>query len=190
MQRSGERLLTLVTDILDFSKMEAGRARAQQDLIDLRTVLQRVVASFATIAESQGLDLEITVDPDVPAVLLGDEARIAKLVTNLLDNALKFTEDGWIRASVSVRKARPTSIDLLLVVADSGIGMTLEQQGRLFHSFSQADASITRKYAGTGLGLPVCKQLVTLMRGSISVQSTLEEGSRFSVVLPLGRSQG
>lgn len=188
MQRSGERLLGLVRDILDFAKMEAGRATSQMAPVDVRAVMCDAAAAFTAAAEDQGLDLRVTVDPALPQVLTGDRVRIAKLLTNLLDNAVKFTEDGWIRASVSVTTSRPNSMDVLFVVEDSGIGMTDEQQGRLFDSFSQADASITRKYAGSGLGLPLCKQLAKLMGGAISVESTLGEGSLFSVVLPLGNA--
>ncbi len=186
MHRSGERLLALVTDILDFSKMEAGRAHALTGPVDLRAVLGEVAALVTPAAAGRGVDLQVAVDSAVPPMVLGDGARIAQVLTNLLDNAVKFTEDGWIRASVSTTTATPGSVDVRFVVADSGIGMSAEQQFRLFDSFSQADASITRKYSGTGLGLALCKQLVNLMGGSISVQSTLGEGSTFSVVLPLG----
>ena len=153
MQRSGERLLALVTDILDFSKMEAVRAVVHSGPVDVRAVVREVAAPFATLADGKGLDFRATVDTSLPPELHGDATRIAQVLTALLDNAVKFTEDGWIGTSVSVTASTPGSVDVLIVVQDSGIGMTGEQQGRLFESFSQADASITRRYGGVGLGL-------------------------------------
>jgi PAS domain S-box-containing protein len=184
INRSGERLLALVNDILDFSNLEAGMARADEVEVDVRAVVMEVAGRFRTAAQRQGLDYQVAVDASVPPVLTGDPARLARVLTNLLDNAVKFTDQGWVHTSVRVAGAVHGRVDVQLLVEDSGIGMTHEHQGRLFDSFSQADASITRKYAGTGLGLGLCKQLVTLMRGSISVESS-PAGSAFSVVLPL-----
>jgi len=189
MQRSGERLLALVTDILDFSKMEVGKAKSKTGPVDVRAVLDEVVALITPVAAVKGLRVEVIVDSNVPPVVIGDAARIGKVLANLLDNAAKFTEVGWIRASASVTGSSPGSLDALFVVEDAGIGMSVDQQARLFDSFRQADASITRKYAGAGLGLPLCKQLVNLMGGTINVHSDLGAGSRFSVVLPLGTGE-
>ena len=184
MDRSGERLLALVNDILDFSNLEAGMARAEEVEVDLRAVVAEVAALFGTAAHRKALDFQVAVDDSVPVTVVRDPARIARVLTNLLDNAVKFTDEGSGSHLGARRRlgARPRRRAFL--VEDTGIGMTLEHQGRLFDSFSQADATITRKYAGTGLGLALCKQLVTLMGGTISVASS-PEGSAFSVVLPL-----
>jgi signal transduction histidine kinase len=138
-----------------------------------------------TAADGKGLTFELVVDPALPPTLIGDPLRLLQVLTHLLDNAVKFTEEGWVRASVAVAGVKPGSVDVRFMVEDSGIGIPAEHQGRLFESFSQADASITRKHGGAGLGLAICKKLVTLMGGSIEVRSTEGEGSAFSVALPL-----
>lgn len=184
MRRSGERLLALVNDILDFSKMEAGQGRAKEGALDVRVVMADMAKLFTSVADLKGLDFELTVDQGLPPTLIGDPCRLAQLLTNLLDNAVKFTEEGRVRASATVAGTKSGSMDVRFVVEDSGIGICQEHQGRLFDSFSQADASITRKYSGTGLGLAICKQVVQLMGGSIGVRSTLGEGCVLTVVLP------
>ena len=127
----------------------------------------------------------MTVDPRLPAVLTGDPARMVQVLTNLVDNAVKFTETGWVRLSVACvgSTARPTHVTF--VIEDSGIGISEEHLAGVFESFSQADQSITRKYGGTGLGLALSKQLVDLMGGTIEASSTPNVGSTFTVVLPL-----
>ncbi len=183
--RSGDRLLALVNDVLDFSKMEAGMARADAIPVDVRALVAEVTALFSAIADRKGLEFEVTVDPRIPAGLNGDPARMVQILTNLLHNAMKFTETGWVRLSVSCVRPTTRRPRVTFVIEDSGIGMSEEQLGRVFESFSQADPSITRKYGGTGLGLSVGKQLVDLLGGTIEVKSTPEVGSRFTVVLPL-----
>jgi PAS domain S-box-containing protein len=186
MQRSGERLLGLVSDILDFSAMQGGEASLALAEFDVAAVAAEVAERTAAAAEAKGLAFELVVEPDLPSVLVGDPARVAQLLTHLLENAVKFTEQGGVRVWVGVAGSRHGVVDARLVVQDTGIGISSEHQGRLFESFSQADASITRKYSGTGLGLALCNQLVDLMEGSIAVRSTLGEGSAFTVVLPFG----
>lgn len=186
MNRSGGRLLTLVTDILDFSRMEAGTARAEVRDVDVRAVVREVGARARPSAEHQGLGLTVDMDPGLPGVLKGDQVRVAQVLTQLLDNAVKFTEDGWVRVCVSGAKVPQGGWAVRFLVEDSGIGMTEEHQGRLFDAFSQADASMTRKYGGTGIGLALCKQSVTLIGGSIWANSTVELGSAFTVVVPMG----
>jgi signal transduction histidine kinase len=186
MQRSGERLLGLVSDILDFSAMQGGEASLALTEFDVASVAAEVAERAAPAAEAKGLAFELVVEPDLPSVLVGDPARVAQLLTHLLENAVKFTEQGGVRVSVAVAGTRHGVVDARFVVRDTGIGISSEHQGRLFESFSQADASITRKYSGTGLGLALCNQVVDLMEGSIAVRSTLGEGSAFTVVLPFG----
>ncbi len=185
MVRSGDRLLALVNDILDFSKMEAGMARADALPVDVRALVGEVTSLFSSAAEKKGLELRVAVDDPAPAVLTGDPGRMVQVLVNLLDNAVKFTETGWVGLSVSceyptIRRARVT-----FVIADSGIGMSEEHLEGVFESFSQADPSITRKSGGTGLGLALTKQLVELLGGTIEVTSTPDVGSTFTVLLPL-----
>ena len=183
--RSGHRLLSLINDVLDFSTMEAGMARADAHPFDVRAVVAEVAALLGATAEGKGLSLEVSVDPRLPAVLTGDPARMVQVLTNLVDNAVKFTETGSVRLSVACvgSAARPTHVRF--VVEDSGIGISEEHLAGVFESFSQADTSITRKYGGTGLGLALSKQLVDLMGGTIEASSTPNVGSTFTVVLPL-----
>jgi PAS domain S-box-containing protein len=183
--RSGHRLLSMINDVLDFSKMEAGMARADARPVDVRAVVTEVAALLGAAADRKGLELRVTVDPRLPAVLTGDAARMVQVLINLVDNAVKFTETGWVHLSVSCvgPTARPTHVTF--VVEDSGIGISEEHLAGVFESFSQADPSITRKYGGTGLGLALSKQLVDLMGGTIEASSTPDVGSVFTMVLPL-----
>jgi PAS domain S-box-containing protein len=185
MVRSGERLLALVNDILDFSKMEAGMARADEVPVDVRALVSEVAALVGTAAERKGLSFAVVVDPHLPLALTGDPARMVQVLTNLLDNAVKFTETGGVQVSVTCVPTVPGRVDVGFVVEDTGIGVSEEHLAGLFESFSQADPSITRKYGGTGLGLAISKQLVDLMGGTVTVHSTPGVGSTFSVVLPL-----
>ncbi|GGO71421.1 PAS domain-containing sensor histidine kinase [Nocardioides deserti] len=187
VQRSSQRLLRLVDDILDFSSIEAGRASVHDVDMDLRTVVGDAVSLVRPVAEERGLELSLTVDPDLPRRLTGDPERLGQVVGNLLDNAVKFTPEGSVRVSVEVAETLPASTKVLVRVEDTGIGITEEQQGKLFQSFSQGDSSITRRYGGTGLGLAICKQLVTLMGGSIWVTSSPGGGSTLAFAVPLGR---
>ncbi len=184
MTRSGERLLALVDDLLDFSNLEAATARADAVEVDVHALVAGAVDPFRTLAHRRALGLEVSVDERVPALLTGDAVRIGRVLGHLLDNAVKFTDQGRVCLSVTVAGATPGRVELRFLVEDTGIGITPEHQERIFDSFSQADASITRKYAGTGLGLALCHKLVTLMSGSISVTSS-PAGSTFEVVLPL-----
>lgn len=187
VQRSSRRLLRLVDDVLDFSAIESGRASVQDVSLDLPGLAADVVELVRPQAEDKGLTLTLLVDPAVPRELTGDPERLAQVLTNLLDNAVKFTGSGDVRVRVEVAEERPANVKVLVRVEDTGIGITHEQQARLFQSFSQGDSSITRRYGGTGLGLAICKQLVTLMGGSIWVSSAPGRGSTFAFALPLGR---
>lgn len=187
VQRSSRRLLRLVDDILDFSAIEAGRASVHDVDVDLRTVVSDAVALLRPVAEEKGLALSFDVDPELPRRLIGDPERLGQVVTNLLDNAAKFTPEGSIHVTVEVAESLPATTKVLVRVQDTGIGISEEQQDKLFQSFSQGDSSITRRYGGTGLGLAICKQLVTLMGGSIWATSSPGGGSTFAFAVPLGR---
>jgi PAS domain S-box-containing protein len=185
---SAKALLAILNDILDFSKIEAGMLRLEEVDFDLDAILETVSAINTLRAEEKGVEIVYRIAPEVPRRLRGDPLRLGQILTNLVSNAVKFTEEGEI--SVSVRLGLDTERLMLEVqVSDTGIGMSPAQMQRLFRPFSQADAQTTRRYGGTGLGLAICQQLVTLMGGSISVESALGEGSRFRFTVALAPAQ-
>jgi signal transduction histidine kinase/CheY-like chemotaxis protein len=188
VHRSAELLLSVINDILDFSKSEAGRLTLEGIDCDLREIVEDVTALLAERAHRKGLELACLVDDQVPAAVRADPGRLRQVLTNLLGNAIKFTERGEV--VVEVRAVR-TDADLTYLrfeVRDTGIGIAPEAQAKLFESFRQADASTTRRYGGTGLGLAISKQLVHLMGGVIEVESAPGKGSRFSFTVPLARA--
>ncbi|MFM6987179.1 MAG: response regulator [Arenimonas sp.] len=188
IQASGRHLLGLINDILDFSKIEAGRLTLEHIDFELDAVLSDVSGLVREKAKEKGLELVFDVEASVPGNLVGDPLRIGQVLINLLSNAVKFTEAGEI--SVIIRKLgdTPDGVELKLTVADTGIGLSQEQIGKLFQAFQQADGSTTRRFGGTGLGLAISKQLTELMGGRIGVESEPGKGSRFWFTLRLGRS--
>ncbi|HMV33824.1 MAG TPA: ATP-binding protein [Gemmatimonadales bacterium] len=187
VRASGEALLTIINDILDFSKIEAGRMSLETVDFSLQEVLEDTLDLLAEKAGGKGLELAAHVDRAIPRLLRGDPARVRQVLTNLVSNAIKFTERGAV--TVHCTLAGEAADDLLVrwEVRDTGIGLTPEQRARLFQPFAQADNSTTRKYGGTGLGLAICRQLVELMGGGIDVESTRGQGSTFWFTLRLGR---
>jgi signal transduction histidine kinase/ligand-binding sensor domain-containing protein/CheY-like chemotaxis protein len=178
--RSGDSLMTILNDILDVSKIEAGKLDLEVTRFDLIEVAQGVHDLWSHLATEKGVALTYKVDPETPRWVLGDPTRVRQIMLNLVSNALKFTHSG----AVTIRIA-PHIVGVRIDVSDTGIGMTAEQQRRLFQSFTQADASTTRRFGGTGLGLSICKQLSELMGGNVSLTSAVGEGSTFTVNLPL-----
>ena len=189
VRRSGESLLTIINDILDFSKIEAGKLQFDCIDFDLRLAVEETVELVAPAAQKKGLELAILIQDDVPPAFRGDPGRLRQILTNLVGNAVKFTEKGLVSVTVSIRETIGEEHVLHFAVKDSGIGLTKEQKGRLFRSFSQADSSTTRKFGGTGLGLAISKQLSELMHGAIGVDSSPGKGSTFwfTVRLPAAR---
>ncbi len=183
--RSANSLLGIINDILDFSKVEAGKLEMERTRFHLHEVLGGVAAIASFRAKEKGLDLQFDCAPEIPFSLLGDPLRLGQVLNNLVGNAIKFTHTGQVIIKVNIESQSQQQIVLCFMVSDSGIGLTPEQIGKLFQSFSQADASITRQYGGTGLGLAISKRLVELMGGNIWVQSTPGKGSVFSFNLPL-----
>jgi signal transduction histidine kinase/ActR/RegA family two-component response regulator len=179
-------LLGIINNVLDLSKMEAGKLSLEQLPFEPRALAGRLERLFASQAVAKGLGLGIQVNADVPAVLVGDSMRLEQVLVNLLANALKFTAKGRVDLHIEKLQATPTGTTLRFSVLDTGIGLTPEQQSHLFTPFTQADQSTTRKYGGTGLGLAICQQLVELMGGTIEVQSAAGSGSQFSFEISLG----
>jgi CheY-like chemotaxis protein/nitrogen-specific signal transduction histidine kinase len=189
IQASGDALVTLINDILDFSKIEAGRLTLETQPLDLRQVVREVVALFTAQVRAKGLRICAHVDPAVPSMLEGDPVRLRQILTNLVGNALKFTEHGDVEVQVDAVEDTADTVVLRLAVTDTGIGMAPEVQARLFEPFMQADTSTTRVYGGTGLGLAIVKRLVELMGGTIGVDSTPGQGSTFWFTARLARKQ-
>jgi signal transduction histidine kinase/DNA-binding response OmpR family regulator/ligand-binding sensor domain-containing protein len=179
VRRSGDMLLTIINDILDFSKIEAGKLELETIEFDLATAIEDVLELVARNAQAKGLELAGYIAPDVPQALRGDPIRLRQILINLVDNAIKFTEQGEVSARVQLVNETSRTATLRFDVRDTGIGIKPDVLGNLFKPFTQADSSTTRKYGGTGLGLAITRQLVELMQGEIRVESVAGAGSDF-----------
>jgi PAS domain S-box-containing protein len=181
IRESGDALLTVINDILDFSKIEAGKLELESQPFDVRECVEGALDLVATRAAEKGLDLAYLIGDDTPAIIVGDVTRLRQILLNLLSNAVKFTERGEVVLSVSARPlGGPAALhELTFSVRDTGIGIPPDRLGRLFQSFSQVDASTTRRYGGTGLGLAISQRLTELMGGRIEVTSDVGRGSDF-----------
>ena len=177
----------IINNILDFSKLEAGKFTLEQTRFPLRGMIDYVMASHKGRITEKGLDFFVTVSPGVPEYAVGDELRIVQVLNNLLSNAQKFTSVGKITLEVIKTAQTRDAQELFFLVCDTGIGIEPKDQEKLFQSFSQVDASTSRKYGGTGLGLSICRQLVELMGGSINVESAKGKGTTFSFSVWLGK---
>jgi PAS domain S-box-containing protein len=183
-QHSAYALLAILNDILDLSKIEAGRLEIHSAPFSLRHFINDVVQLVRPRAREKGLELVCTLSEATPDTLLGDALRIRQILTNLLGNAVKFTDRGRVELRVDSRPAAPDRLQLDIAVADTGIGIRPEHQGVIFEAFRQADSSTTRQYGGTGLGLTISARLVAMMGGTISVESTPGQGSTFRFTVP------
>jgi two-component system, sensor histidine kinase and response regulator len=199
VRRSGENLLTIINDILDFSKIEAGRLELECVPMNVHQIVEETVELFVESVHRKGIELAYLVDSQIPLGLLGDPMRLRQILTNLLGNAVKFTDHGEVVLEVMPHTAHSsgatstnipddTSLTLLCKVRDTGIGIAPELQTRIFQSFAQVDGSMTRKYGGTGLGLTIVKQLTEMMGGSVGVESTPGQGSTFWFTVVLKKS--
>jgi signal transduction histidine kinase len=179
IQSSGQHLMSLITDILDFSKGESGQLEIERAPFHLKGMLARVEGLVREKAAAKGLALAFDVAAEVPEVLVGDVGRLGQILVNYTSNAVKFTERGEIRVALSVRERKADAVLLHAAVTDTGMGLTPEQMGRMFQHFHQADTSTTRRFGGVGLGLSISKKLAELMGGEVGVQSVHGQGSTF-----------
>jgi PAS domain S-box-containing protein len=182
---SGDALLHVIDDILDYSKIEAGKLDLEREPFNLRDCVEGALDIVAPRAWEKELELGCLIDDDAPAGIVGDEARLRQVLLNLLSNAVKFTEQGEVVVLVDATRTGEDSYEVELAVRDTGIGIPPDRMGLLFTSFSQVDASTTRRFGGTGLGLAISKRLVDLMGGTISVESEQTKGSIFRISLPV-----
>jgi signal transduction histidine kinase/CheY-like chemotaxis protein len=190
IRSSGETLLGVINEILDFSKIEAGRLELERADVEVVPLVESVAAMLAPQARAKQLDLLTYVDPNVPPVVIGDALRLRQILTNLVGNAVKFTEVGSVTVLVTAENVSEDAVNVTFTVRDTGIGIGVDAQKRLFEPFRQADMSTTRRFGGTGLGLAISKQLVTLMKGSIGLRSEAGNGSVFFFTVPFTRSEG
>jgi signal transduction histidine kinase/CheY-like chemotaxis protein len=185
LTQAARNMLGIINDILDFSKIEAGKIDIERISFELDKVLQRVINIASVKVEEQGIEFVMEKEPDMPSMFFGDPARIEQILTNLISNAVKFTEKGSVSLSVHVVSRSENTFHVEFCIKDTGIGIPSEQIEQLFIPFDQGDASINRRFGGTGLGLSIVKNLTDLMGGEIEVKSALNEGSQFYIRLPL-----
>jgi len=179
VRRSGETLLAIISDILDFSKIEAGKLDLETVDFDLRDLLEDLVMVLSERASNKGLELVCALPPEMHSAYRGDPARLRQILTNLVANAIKFTEHGEVVVQAETVREMEGEAEVRFEVRDTGIGIAQENQGRIFNSFTQADSSTTRRYGGTGLGLAISKNLVEMMGGTIGLESEVGKGSTF-----------
>jgi signal transduction histidine kinase/streptogramin lyase/ActR/RegA family two-component response regulator len=189
IRSSGDALLRVINDVLDFSKVEAGKLELEVGPFHLRRALEESMDLFRAAAAEKGLRLTCDLTPELPVLVAGDETRLRQVILNLISNALKFTSSGEVVLSAGVERQDETSFCIAIEVRDTGIGIAPDQLPRLFSSFDQANASISRRYGGTGLGLAISKRLVEAMGGRIDVESSPGEGTRFRFTVLVGRAQ-
>ena len=189
IMRCCENMSAIINNILDFSKLEAGKFTIEQKEFNFYEMMNHTVETNITAIDAKGLHIMVNIDKGIPQYLIGDELRLTQILNNLLSNAVKFTSVGYISIEVTKTLQFDDEIELFFVVSDTGIGVSKEEKDKLFKSFSQVDASITRKYGGTGLGLAITKQLVELMNGSIHLESEKGKGSSFSYSVRLHVAQ-
>lgn len=185
IRSSGESLLMLINDILDLSKIESGKFEIITKATPIKKLLEETIATFTLQAEQKGLNLELNIDSKIPEIIFIDAFRLKEILTNLIGNALKFTDEGFIKVIVEVHRVHKhlSKIDIVISVQDSGIGIPKEAQTKIFNMFEQQENQDARKYGGTGLGLAISKKLATLMGGSLEVQSDVGKGSVFILKL-------
>jgi len=181
---SADALMSVINDILDFSKIEAGKMELELAPFNLQIVMEKIMKLFLPRATERGLALKLSFDKSLPLWVEGDHARLRQIISNLVSNAIKFTEKGFISLSIRCEGKCGPKCSIKFCVEDSGIGIPEEKLEYIFEKFTQAESSITRRYGGTGLGLSICRQLVSLMGGEITARSTPGKGSLFCFSVP------
>ncbi len=176
---SGDNLLSIINDVLDFSKIESGQLSLEKHPFALRKEIESVIKMLSIKSSNKNIELRKSVSEDIPTYISGDSTRIRQIITNLVGNALKFTQQGFVEIRATIKERQKEQLSLLIEVEDSGIGIKEENQRLLFNEFAQAENNITRKYGGTGLGLAISKMLAETMNGNIGVKSTFGKGSTF-----------
>jgi len=187
LEESGQQLQTITQDILDFSKLEAGKMQLVITSFNLHKSLEEIVFLLTPKAKSKGIETKLFIEQNVPQQVEGDERRLRQIIINLLDNGIKFTKQGEILVSVNLIEEKEKQTTLKFIVKDTGIGIAKTAQNKIFTSFSQVDGSLTRKYGGMGLGLAICKKLVEMMGGEIGFNSEMGVGSTFWFIVTLGK---
>ncbi|WP_425639363.1 ATP-binding protein [Algoriphagus yeomjeoni] len=180
---SAENLMSLINDLLDFSKIDAGKINLEQSQFDLRVLVNRIVHSYSFQAKEKGLKIRTDIDGEIPELLIGDSVRISQIINNLLSNAVKFTDIGQVRTVLQVVKATREFCEIKFSIEDTGIGIPEDKVESIFEAFTQASSDTTRKFGGTGLGLAIVKRLVELHGSEINVSTTLNQGSTFEFTL-------
>jgi two-component system, sensor histidine kinase len=180
---SGENLMNIINDILDFSKIEAGQILLEKIELNIGEIISNAVKLLRFNAEEKGLKIHIHIDKDIPDCLIGDPLRLNQVLTNMINNAIKFTNKGSITISAEITEKTKEEVAVLFKITDTGIGISEEGKAKLFKEFSQTDDSTTRKYGGTGLGLAICRNLIHLMNGELGVESQLGKGTMFWFIL-------
>jgi len=183
IKTAGENLLDLINDILDLSKIEAGKFNLEYQMTDLKDILNDLFSIFYHQGEEKNLELSFKVDENIPPVIYTDKTRIRQILLNLIGNAIKFTDTGSVKVRISANKMNKKISQLIFEVKDTGIGIKPEQQEKIFEAFEQQDGQSTRRYGGTGLGLAISKRLAEMMNGSLTLESTIGEGSTFTLTL-------
>jgi len=186
LKSSAEALITLINDVLDLSKAEAGKLELERTPFDLRKELEQVIGLFGARANDKSIEIAAHIARDVPPTIHGDPVRLRQVLGNLVNNAVKFTESGAVLLAVTTAPTDGRDCVLEFSVTDTGLGIAPEEQARIFEAFEQADGSVTRKFGGTGLGLAISRQLVELMHGTMGLESEPGRGSRFSFRIPVG----
>jgi PAS domain S-box-containing protein len=182
---SADNLLVIINDILDFSKINAGRMQLEKISFRIDRLIVNTIKSFDYKAKDKGIELSYSIDEKINHVLMGDPVRINQILINLIGNALKFTNEGYIKLEVELAKKEKDLNYVRFIVTDTGIGIDKDKQALIFESFSQEDETVNRKFGGTGLGLAICKQLIEIMEGDLSLESNKNEGSQFFFTIPL-----
>ena len=189
IHESGRTLLAIINDILDFSKIEAGRLELELLEMDLRATVEDTSRVLAVQAHAKGIELTVSIDPAIPDLIVGDPGRVRQIITNLVGNSIKFTAHGEVNIEVQQLESPGPGVMLQFTVRDTGIGIPPDRIGSLFHAFTQVDASTTRRFGGTGLGLSIVSKLVSLMGGTVGVESEEGAGSRFWFTAGFGASR-